>query len=256
MSILEALILSVVEGLTEFLPISSTAHLVLASRVLSIVQTDFVKSFEIAIQLGAILSVVVLYWKKFLVDVEVLKRVLVAFVPTAVVGVLMYRYIKTFLLGNLMVTVLALFVGGILIILFERVKDSGKGMGKIQELSYGQSVFIGIFQAISVIPGVSRAAATIFGGMIAGMDRSAAVEFSFLLAVPTMAGATGIDLLNSYQSFSDGRIWMMIAGFVGSFVVATAAIKFLLAYIKSNSFVMFGVYRILVSIAFWYFVLV
>lgn len=251
MDLFQALILSFVEGLSEFLPISSTAHLVLTAKVLAIEQTEFIKSFEIAIQLGAILSVVVIYWKKFLVKPEVLKRVLVAFIPTAVVGYLLYSFIKDFLIGNLMITVVALFVGGILIILFEKFKDSSYGEKDLTRVGFMHALFIGLFQSISVIPGVSRAAATIFGGMIAGLNRSAAVEFSFLLAVPTMAAATGLDLVNSYQSFSASHLLILLTGFVASFLVATAAIKFLISYVQKNNFVVFGIYRIIISVVFY-----
>lgn len=252
MNALAALILSVVEGVSEFLPISSTAHLVLASKVMGIAQTDFVKSFEISIQLGAILSVIVLYWRKFLVEVGVLKRVLVAFVPTALVGLLFYSFIKEQLIGNLMVTVAALFIGGLLIIVFEKFYSTDKGKGDIAKMGYGRSLFVGVFQSLSVVPGVSRAAATIFGGMFAGLNRKAAVEFSFLLAVPTMAGATGLNLIKSYQGFTSADVWVMLVGFVGSFLVATATIKLLLAYIERNDFVWFGVYRIVVSVVFYF----
>lgn len=249
---LTAIILGIVEGITEFLPISSTGHLILATRVLGISSTEFVKSFEIAIQLGAILSVVVLYGKSLLRDRRVLARVAAAFVPTAIVGLLFYKLIKKHLLGSEETVVWALFVGGILLIVFEWLhKEKPGAESDLAKLPYSKAIAIGIFQSLAVVPGVSRAAATIVGGLLLGLKRKAIVEFSFLLAVPTMAAAAGLDLIKSAGSFSAGQFQVLFIGFAASFVTALLAIKFLLHFIKHNSFMIFGIYRIVVALVFW-----
>lgn len=251
MELWHSIILGVVEGVTEFLPISSTGHLILVSELLGIPHTDFVKSFEIVIQLGAIGAVLALYWKVFL-DVETLKKLLVAFIPTGIIGLLFYPLIKTYLLGESSVVLWALLLGGIALILFERrhteSADAGDGIG---EISFKQAFGVGVFQAIAVIPGVSRAAATVVGGLALGLKRKTIVEFSFLLAVPTMLAATVLDLYKSQPLFSTHEITLFAAGFFVSFVVAMFAIKFLLKFIQTHSFTPFGIYRIAVALLFF-----
>lgn len=253
MILFETIILGVVEGFTEFLPISSTGHLILTSHLLKLEQNGFLKSFEIAIQFGAILSVVVLYFKKFLLNWEVIKRVAVAFVPTAVVGFVMYGFIKNVLLGSMATVLWSLLLGGIALIVFEFWY---KGKEKTEEksvatVSYIYCFVIGLFQAISIIPGVSRAAATILGGLWLGVPRKTIVEFSFLLALPTMAGATGLDLLKNASSFSYDQFGVLAVGFVISFITAVLAIKFLTSFVQKHTFVSFGVYRIILAIVFF-----
>jgi len=251
MDILQSIIIGIVEGITEFLPISSTAHMVLASKVLGIAQTDFVKSFEIVIQFGAILSVVVLYWKKFILDMESLKRVMAAFIPTAVVGFVLYKVIKTVLLGSTGVIVWALLLGGVFIILFEMLhREKDDAHEDISTIPYSKCVWIGLFQAIAVIPGVSRSAATVIGGLLLGLKRTTIVEFSFLLAVPTMLAASVLDLAKSGSSFTSDQFLVLAAGFAVSFVVALLSIKFLLGFVKKHTFISFGVYRIIIALAF------
>jgi len=251
MELIHAIILGVVEGITEFLPISSTGHLILTAKLLELPQSQFLKSFEIAIQLGAICAVILLYWRSFL-DLPVLKRIAAAFIPTALIGFALYSFIKEYLIGNEKVVLAALAVGGIILIVFELLhKESATAPESIAAISYGQAVAIGFFQAIAVIPGVSRSAATIIGGLLAGLKRTTIVEFSFLLAVPTMAAATGFDILKSYSSFNSGDALLLIAGFVTAFLVAIVVIKFFLRFIKTHSFISFGVYRILLAALFW-----
>ena len=255
MDFLQALILSIVEGLSEFLPISSTGHLVLASELLGISQTEFVKSFEIIIQLGAILAIVALYAKTLLTNKTVWLRILAAFLPTAIVGFTLYRVIKNFLVGNTTITLAALFLGGTALIILELVhteKDSHAG--KIEDLTLKQSFLIGLIQSLSIIPGVSRSAATIIGGLFVGAKRKTAVEFSFLLAVPTMAAATGLDLLKSGFAFSQNEYSMILVGFAGSFIVAIFAVKFLLKFVQTHTFIPFGIYRIILALLFWAFI--
>lgn len=251
MTLLAALLLGIVEGVTEFLPISSTGHLILATQLLTISQSDFTKSFEIIIQLSAILSVVVLYWKSFL-NIEILKRLFVAFLPTGIVGLALYGVIKTYLIGNEAVVLWALFLGGIAIIAFEWWHKEPAGEAEpIAHISYRKSFLVGLFQALSIVPGTSRSAATILGGLFLGLKRKTIVEFSFLLAVPTMLAATGLDLVKNASSFSADEAGILALGFVVSFVVALFSIKFLLSYVRNHSFIAFGIYRIAVAVLFW-----
>lgn len=253
MNILQVIILGVVEGITEFLPVSSTGHLMLVANRLGLIQTEFMKSFEIAIQLGAILAVIVLYWKTLVHNWEVWKRVLTAFLPTACVGLIFYKIIKRFLLANNQVVLWSLFLGGILLIIFEIFyREKEEAIHTIQSISYRQSLFIGLFQSISIIPGVSRAAATIIGGLALGLKRRTIVEFSFLLAIPTMVAATALDMMHSAGSFDRQQFILLGIGFLVSFFIATIAIKSLLVFIKRHNFVLFGIYRMAVAALFWF----
>jgi len=255
MDLLSSLILGIVEGITEFLPISSTGHLILASSLLGLAESNFAKSFEIIIQFGAILSVVVLYWKSFL-NIEVLKRLFVAFLPTGVIGLALYSLVKTYLLGNEVVVLWALLIGGVLLIVFELMhKEPAEAEGEVESITYTQSFFIGIFQTLAIIPGTSRSAATIVGGLLLGLRRTTIVEFSFLLAVPTMLAATGLDLMKNASSFSSDQFGSLAVGFLVSFIVALFSIKFLLGYIRKHTFIPFGIYRIVVALLFWFFIL-
>ena len=251
MNIYETLILSVVEGITEFLPISSTGHLILVSDFLKITQTEFVKSFEIIIQLGAILSVVVIYFKKLIKNIDLWKQITVAFLPSAIFGVLFYKLIKTYLIGNSLVVVLSLFIGGIVMILFEKYhKDKEK------ELNLKHYLLIGLFQVVSMIPGVSRAFATIFGGMVVGMSRKKATEFSFFLAIPTMLGATFLDLIKTDVSvWTNSNFVTLLIGFLASFITAYIVIRWLIKFVQTHNFVGFGWYRIVLGIIYLLFVI-
>jgi undecaprenyl-diphosphatase len=252
LTITHSIIFGIVEGISEFLPISSTGHLILAAKLMGLAQTDFLKSFEIAIQLGAILSVVILYWRSFLVNLELLKRVVVAFIPTAVIGLFLYKIVKNFLLGSSSVVIWSLFIGGIVLIIFE-LWHRGKPEAKqdLAKMPYKKAFWIGVFQSIAIIPGVSRSAATIVGGMLMGIDRASIVEFSFLLAAPTMAAATGLDLFKSAGEFNSSQYVFLAAGFIASFITAIIAIKFLVNYIKKHTFIPFGIYRIAIAVLFW-----
>lgn len=252
MDLFQALLLSAVEGISEFLPISSTGHLVLTADILNIKQTNFVKSFMIIIQLGAVTAVSFLYFKQLLVGKTWLK-IGFAFLPTAIVGLSLYEIIKGSFIGNTFLTLGALFLGGLALIIFELLyKSKDHSLQKIEHLSIKQAILIGIAQSFSIIPGVSRAGATIIGGLMAGMNRALAVEFSFLLAIPTMLGATILDLLKSNFSFSNHEYFLLSVGFIASFIVAIFSVKFFLKYIKNNNFIIFGVYRIILSLLFYF----
>jgi undecaprenyl-diphosphatase len=256
MDILHAALLGIVEGITEFLPISSTGHLMLASKVLGLAQTEFLKSFEITIQLGAILSVVVLFWRTLFTRIGMMVKIAVAFVPTAVIGFLLYPLIKTFLLESTTVVVWSLALGGVALILFERWHTEKEGaIDDVANITYPQAALIGVFQSLAVVPGVSRAAATIVGGLLLNLKRRTIVEFSFLLAVPTMLAATGYDLLKSASSFADANLGVLAVGFLVSFVVALLVIKWLLRFVQTHNFTSFGWYRIAIALVFLLFIL-
>jgi undecaprenyl-diphosphatase len=245
MDFITAVILGIVQGISEFLPISSTGHMILTSHLMGLEHTEFLKSFEIAIQAGTILSVVVLYGRTLLVDIEVLKRVIVAFLPTGILGLTLYRMIKGYLLGSEAVVLWSLLIGGVILIVFERwYREKPDAATEIRHISYKNALIIGLFQSIAMIPGVSRSASTIVGGLLLGLNRKTIVEFTFLLAVPTMLAATGYDLIKSGSQFTAGEFKYLLAGFFTAFVVALISIKFLLRFIKTHTFIPFGVYRI------------
>lgn len=247
--------MGIVEGFTEFLPISSTGHLILAGKVLGIPQTEFLKSFEIIIQLGAITAVVFLYFNLFF-KAKDLKKIIIGTVPTALIGFGLYAIIKNNLLGSEHVVVWAMLIGGLLLILFEFLyKGPDVESEEIYEITYMQSFVMGLFQALAVIPGVSRSAATIIGGLLMGIPRRTVVEFSFLLAVPTIAGASALDIYHNPGVFSSGNLPLLVVGFISAFIVAIFSIKFLLRYVQNNTFIPFGVYRILLALIFLFLVI-
>ena len=248
----QAVILSIVEGISEFLPISSTGHLVLATDLLKISQTDFVKNFEISIQLGAIASVVVIYFKTLTSDFKVWQKIVLGFIPTGILGFIFYDLIKEVLLGNLYVTLLALFLGGVILIILEKMyTEKQHHVESLDNISLKQAFLIGVCQSVSMIPGVSRAAATIVGGMFLGLKREAATGFSFLLAIPTMGAATVFDLLKADLNFSSNELFILLTGFLGSFITALLVVKFLTSYVKHHTFIPFGVYRIILTVVYW-----
>jgi undecaprenyl-diphosphatase len=254
MHILQTLILGAAEGFTEFLPISSTAHMMMVSRILGLTSTDFLKTFEIVIQFGAILAIVALYWSRLYALRQVWSKILVAFVPTGVIGFVLYKLIKGYLLGNNTIAIWALGIGGALLILFEIFhKDKTPSQESLEELagmSYAKAAMIGLAQAVAVIPGVSRSAATIVAGRALGVSRAAIVEFSFLLAVPTMLAASGYELLKSTPHLDAGQYGSLLIGLVAAFVTAHFSVRWLLRYVRSHNFISFGIYRIIVAFAF------
>jgi len=256
MNFLQAIILGIVEGITEFLPISSTAHMMIVSEFLKLQQTDFVKSFEIIIQLGAIFAVIAVYIKSiFKIKFEDFKKIVFAFLPTAIIGFILYKFIKSFLMGNNLIIILALLIGGIALIIIEKLKTKKQeeivleNIVDFSSISYKKSFLIGVCQSLAIIPGVSRSAATIIGGTLMNIERKVIVDFSFLLAIPTMAAATGLDLLKNYKIIlSAGNFSVLIIGFIVAFVVSYIVAKWFLKFIKKYSFVSFGIYRILLAI--------
>ena len=249
MSIFEAVVLAIVEGLTEFLPVSSTGHMVLASSVMGISNSEFVKMFTVAIQFGAILSVVVLYWKRFLQSFDFYFKLGVAFIPAAVFGLLFNDYIDA-LLENALVVAISLLLGGIVLLFVDKWFAKTETAGATQ-VEYKNAFVIGMFQVIAMIPGVSRSAATIIGGLSQKLTRTAAAEFSFFLAVPTMFAATAYKMLKYHNQvgFNSSNMGILVIGNVVAFVVAIIAIKAFIGFLTKHGFKMFGWYRIILGAA-------
>ncbi len=250
MSLLHTILLGVIEGLTEFLPISSTAHIDILRALLSIPADAFVKSFEIIIQLGAIFAVIVVYGKKILTSYKYIKNICIAFIPTGIIGFLLYKIIKNFLLGNPAIAGATLLLGGIIIILYERAQSKQTVVVSdisVEQLSVKNLLSIGVIQALAVIPGVSRSGAVIIGGRMLGLPKALITEFSFTLAIPTMLAATVYDIYKSGLSFSGDEWNTIFIGFLVSFIVAFIVIKWLLSYIKRHSFEAFGWYRVILG---------
>lgn len=255
MTILDVIILGIVEGITEFLPISSTGHLILTTDLLRIAETDFVKTFIIVIQLGAILAAAVLYWRRLVLDPRTLAITVVAFAPTGVIGFVLYKIIKGFL-GHPAIVVWSLLAGGILLLVIEWwLRGRAARTHEVRDISYPQAVVIGTCQALSMIPGVSRSAATIVAGLLLGVDCRAIVEFSFILAIPTMIAASAYEIYKTHGQMTLAQFDLLAIGFVVAFVLAILAIKFLLRFVQTHTFNAFGVYRIIAAIAFWLIVL-
>lgn len=253
MNTLQVLILSCIEGITEFLPISSTGHLILTTQLLQIPQTEFMKTFEIVIQFGAILAIFVLYSRTLIKKRTYWKPILLAFLPAGLIGFILYKLIKSILLENSYITVVALILGGLILILFEHFMPK-KTVTTIEKLTIKQSLLIGIGQSLAIIPGVSRSAASIISGMIVGLSREQAVEFSFFLALPTITAATIFDLIKSSFNFTSQEFTYLGLGTIFSFIFALFTIKFFLKYVKNHSFVVFGVYRIILGLFFLFFI--
>jgi undecaprenyl-diphosphatase len=248
LTILEVIILSIVEGITEFLPISSTGHMIITSTLLGIQQEPFVKVFEVCIQLGAILAVVVLYFKRFFKDLKFYKTLIVGFIPTGVLGLLLKKRIDL-LLENVEVVALSLLFGGIVLVFIDRLFSSDEKDDKT-EVDYKTAFWIGVIQSISMIPGVSRSAATIIGGLSQKLTRKTAAEFSFFLAVPTMFAATAKSLLDERDLILNSldQIWLLLLGNVIAFIVAYFAMNSFVTYLNKNGFKVFGYYRIVLGL--------
>lgn len=251
MTVLEAIILGIVEGLTEFLPVSSTGHMIIASSLMGIAEEGFTKTFTVAIQLGAILSVLFLYWKRFFQSVDFYYKLFVAFLPAAFFGFLFGDFIDS-LLGDVTVVAIALLAGGIFLLFLDRLLPEEKGDEK-KEMDYKTALGIGLFQVISMIPGVSRSAATIIGGMFQGLSRKSAAEFSFFLAVPTMFAATAYKMLKFYQSgelmqHGAEHLHLLIIGNLVAFIVAILAIRSFIGIVTKYGLKVYGYYRIAVGL--------
>ena len=251
MDTIQSIIIGFVEGLTEFLPVSSTGHMIITEKILNIPEDDFSKVFTIAIQLGAILAVVVLYWKKFFdfKNWQFYAKIALGVVPALILGFLFSKKIDALLESSTTVAV-SLLAGGIILLFIDNNFKNQK-IDKEEDITFLKSFMIGIWQCIAMIPGISRSAASIIGGMQQKLTRSAAAEFSFFLAVPTMLAATGYKLLKYYQDhagFSSQEIKQLAIGNTVAFIVAVLAIKFFIGFLKKHGFKIWGYYRIVVGI--------
>lgn len=245
MSYFEAVIIAIVEGLTEFLPISSTGHMIIAEKLLGTEMNEFTKAFTVNIQFGAILSVIILYWKRFLQSFSFYYKLFVAFIPAAILGFLFSDQIDA-MLESVFVVALMLLLGGIFFLFVDKMFNN---TDENREPTYKNAFVIGLFQCIAMIPGVSRSAASIIGGMQQKLTRTKAAEFSFFLAVPTMAAASAYKLLKDYKHFNAENIGVLLVGNLVAFIVALLAIKFFITYLQKHGFKVFGYYRIVVGAA-------
>lgn len=255
MTLFQALVIAVVEGITEFLPVSSTGHMIVTSSLLGIEKDSFTKLFEVVIQLGAILSVVVLYYKRFFnfSRWQFYLRLIVAVIPALVFGALFSKKIKQLMESNLTVG-LSLLIGGVVLLFIDRIfrNSINGGEDNPDRISYPKAFTIGLWQVLAMIPGVSRSAASIVGGMQQGLSRRLAAEFSFFLAVPTMCAATAKDLLDWYKdkgSITHDEVKFLVIGNIVAFVVAILAIRFFITYLQRHGFRLFGWYRIIAGAA-------
>ncbi|OUR69726.1 undecaprenyl-diphosphatase UppP [Arcobacter sp. 31_11_sub10_T18] len=248
MNIFESIILGIIQGFTEFLPISSTGHLIVASELMGINQTAVTKAYEVIIQFAAILAVVLTYSDKFtLKKIELWKKLILAFIPIGVVGFLLAKQVKS--LFSVEVVAIMFIMGGIIFLIVEKFyKEKEHHLSDIEKISYKQALLIGFAQIAALIPGTSRAGSTIIGAMLVGLNRKASAEFSFLLALPVMCATTAYDLLKHYKDFTDANFLVLGVGFVVSFIVAYITIKLFLKFLENFTFVFFGLYRIALGI--------
>ena len=248
MDILQAIIIGVIEGFTEFLPISSTGHMIVASEFLGVSQDSLTKAYEVIIQFAAILAVMLVYKEKLSIKkIDLWQKLFVAFLPLAVVGFIFKDHIKA--LFTVEIVAWMFIIGGLVFLVVEYFYEEKEfHVNDVEKTSYKQALWVGIAQIFSLIPGTSRAGATMIGGLFAGLDRKASAEFSFLLAIPVMAAVSGYDLLKHYQDFADADWGAFLAGFAAAFIVAYLTIKLFLAFLQKFTFVAFGIYRILFGI--------
>ena len=250
MTYIQAIIIAIIEGITEFLPVSSTGHMILAQSLMNVKDPNFASTFEIVIQLGAIMAVLLLYIKRFFVGINIYLKLFVAFLPTGIIGLLAYKTIKAYLFNPFTVSI-SLIVGGVILILLDKWSEKKQSEYKqVEDISYLGALKIGLIQCVSMIPGVSRAAATIFGGVFSGFDRKQAAEFSFLLAIPTMFAASGYDLLKEKDNIHSDDITILVLGGFVAFIVAIIAVKGFIAFLNKYGFKHFGYYRIILGALF------
>lgn len=249
MDIFDSIILGVIEGITEFLPISSTGHLIVASEFLGIDQNSVTKAYEVIIQFAAILAVILNYPSKFTFKhIDLWTKIFIAFLPIAAIGFLFSAQVKA--LFSLEIVAIMFIVGGIVFLIVEKFYDESKHItNDVEDVTYKQSLYIGLAQIFALIPGTSRAGSSIIGAMLVGLNRKASAEFSFLLAFPVMCATTAYDLLKHHNElFSDANLMNLVVGFIISFFIAFLAIKLFLKFLENFTFVAFGIYRILFGI--------
>ena len=245
MDIVDSIILGIIEGFTEFLPISSTGHLIVASEFMGIDQNNVTKAYEVIIQFAAILAVILNYPDKFSIKkIELWKKLILAFIPIGAVGFMFSTQVKA--MFSIEIVAVMFIIGGIIFLIVEKYYDEQKAhIDDVEKVTYKQALYIGIAQIFALIPGTSRAGSTIIGAMLVGLNRRASAEFSFLLAMPVMCATTAYDLLKHYKDFTDANLVVLGVGFVVSFIVAYITIKLFLKFLQNFTFVAFGIYRIL-----------
>jgi len=247
-NLIDSIILGIVEGITEFLPISSTAHMIIVSALLGLKQTVTNVAFEVIIQLGATLAIVMIYLDKInFKEINLWKKVILAFFPLAIIGFLLRHQIKE--LFNLYTVAWMFIIGGIVFFIVEKFyKEEKVKVNEVEKVNYRQALIIGFFQVFALIPGTSRSGATIVGGMLSGLSRKTAADFSFLLAIPTMFAASGYEFVKNLHSFKDQNLMVLGVGFVVSFISCYIAVKWFLNFVKKYTLIPFGIYRIIVGI--------
>ncbi len=257
MELWQAILLAIVEGLTEYLPISSTGHIIVTSSFLGINENQFVKDYTVMVQFGAILSVIFLYWRRFLAGRATYTKLFVGFLPAAIIGFAIKGLVDQWL-SNVSIVAGAFIVGGFVLIFTDRWLSRSDGNGdrdrvtSFDQLTYRQAAIIGVFQCLAFVPGVSRSAASIFGGLMQKLDRKTAAEFSFLLAVPTLTAAGGYKLLKILPNLESSQITYLLTGNLISFIVGTITIKIFIGFLSRHGFKSFGIYRIVLgALIFW-----
>ncbi len=248
MDIFQAIIIGIIEGFTEFLPISSTGHMIVASKFLGIEESALMKAYEVIIQFAAILAVMLIYREKITFKkIDLWMKLLLAFLPLAIVGFIFKDVIKS--LFNVQTVAWMFIIGGIIFLIVEYFYEEKEyHVKEVEKVSYKQAWWVGFAQIFSLVPGTSRAGATIVGGLLTGMDRKTSSDFSFLLAIPVMGAVSGYDMLKHYQDFADANWGAFVVGFVVAFVVAYITVKLFLVFIQKFSFVPFGIYRIIFGV--------
>ncbi len=244
MGIFDSILLGIIEGFTEFLPISSTGHLIVASEFLNIEQNSITNAYQVIIQFAAILAVVLNYKEKFSIKkIELWKKLILAFIPIGIVGFIFSSQIKA--MFDIKIVAIMFIIGGIVFLVVEKFyKETENHIDDVEKVSYKQALYIGLAQIFALIPGTSRAGSTIIGAMLVKLNRKASAEFSFLLAFPVMCATTGYDLLKHYQEFTDANLFILAIGFITAFIFAYITIKLFLKFLESFTFVAFGIYRI------------
>lgn len=248
-----AIILGIIEGMTEFLPISSTGHMILASKIMGLGQSEFLKTFEVAIQLGSILAVLVLFYRKLTHGFDIWFKLAIGFIPTGILGLTLYRFVKDFF--NPLTVAYMLIAGGIVFLIVEYFYKPQHKIESIEKISYKKAFFIGLFQSLAMIPGTSRSGATIMGGLLLGLNRKCSAEFSFLLAIPTMFAATGYDLYKNIEILNTQNIQTLLLGAFVAFITALIVIKVFMRFVSHFGYGIFGIYRIILGSVFLLFVL-
>jgi undecaprenyl-diphosphatase len=251
MNLIDSIILGIVEGITEFLPISSTAHMIIVSTLLGLKQTIQNIAFEVIIQLGATLAIVLIYLEKInFKEIKLWQKVFLAFLPLAVIGFLLRHSIKDLFTIN---TVAWMFIiGGVVFFIVEKLYNEDNKIKDVEKVSFKQALIIGFFQVFALIPGTSRSGATIVGGMLSGLSRKTAADFSFLLAIPTMFAASGYEFIKNISSFKDQNLTVLAVGFIVSFISAYIAVKLFLKFVEKYTLNAFGIYRIIFGVLLLY----